>query len=175
MKSGLRSHCSTSSLFVPILTRRSTSRRRSRLLNFAPAMIFLEKCLVVLRLSFDSFRVNSWLIFSFSILSWSLAHNRRWYDLFRVARGQGGTFGRLQRECTRFGLRISWTGRFAGKTTTNLEHEVDRLRLENKKIRAANKTTSFEQIKSLKDIRGILRGQVHRLDGVLESNDIQYH
>jgi hypothetical protein len=45
--------------------------------------------------------------------------------------------------------------------------------LENKKIHAANETR-FEQIKSLKGEKEILSGQVHRLEVVLESNDIQY-
>jgi ABC-type phosphate transport system auxiliary subunit len=52
-----------------------------------------------------------------------------------------------------------------------LESEVDSLRLENKKMYAANETR-IERIKLLKDERGILRRQVHQLEGVLESNDI---
>jgi ABC-type phosphate transport system auxiliary subunit len=54
-----------------------------------------------------------------------------------------------------------------------LEREVDILRLKNEVLHAENDTKKT-RIKSLKHERGILRGQVHWLEVVLKSNDIQY-
>ena len=54
-----------------------------------------------------------------------------------------------------------------------LEEELDIVRSEKERLYAANENR-IDRIKSLKDERGRLRGQVHLLEGLLESNDIPY-